>query len=188
MTGLVRASRVNLSPQIYSIAEGRVVILGIDPGIASCGWAVVDRSRPIDCGTLVTERDSSLDRSVDLARRTQSIGLDVASLVDKYGCHCVVAESALLHGNVRAAAGQLACWGALTAITAVRGLRLLSVRAVDWQRAVMGEGKIKYDVVAKSVTSFAGPLIDRVPKGQRTHAIDAIGIALYGLLRGGREI
>lgn len=167
------------------------MILGVDPGLASCGWAVVDprTKRVVELGVITTEHDSTIAKSTDRARRMAVVARGLHELVQTYAVRTVAAEAMLLFGNVAAATAQSLCWGTLIAVAERHGCEILEVVARDWQRAVLpGEGRIKYEGVKDKLAKFVGARVLRFPKDLQTHALDAVGVAVYASLRSTRRV
>lgn len=162
------------------------MILAVDPGLASCGWAVVEQTsaRVIDFGVITTEPDKAIPKSTDRARRAATLARELDARAALHRCDVISAESMLLFGNVNAATSQVLCWGALIALAHVHGMGVVEVRAKDWQHAVMpGTKKVSYPKLERALTSFVGSRIERIEKQLRTHALDAVGIGIYTALR-----
>ncbi|HVK89495.1 MAG TPA: crossover junction endodeoxyribonuclease RuvC [Kofleriaceae bacterium] len=161
------------------------MILAIDPGLAACGWAVVDPATALvaELGVLTTEPDKAIAKSTDRARRAHQLAAQLAELAAVHGCTVLAAEAMLLFGNVNAATAQVLCWGALLGVAHARGLSVVEVRAKDWQHDVVGPGKVNYARVEKKLTKHVGPRIGAIAKNLRTHALDAVAIGLYAALR-----
>jgi Holliday junction resolvasome RuvABC endonuclease subunit len=171
--------------------EAELVILGLDPGLASCGWAIVapGTGRVVDLGVIVTEPDPAIAKSTDRARRVLAIVGTMGELVATHHVTAIAAEAALTFGHVGAAAAQNLCWGAVIGLTHALGLELVEVVAKQWQRAIVpGAGKVTYALVESALAGYLGPQLERLPKAQRTHAADAVGIGLYAAFRGTRRV
>ncbi len=169
------------------------MILGIDPGYANTGWAVVrpKLGRVLACGLIITEKDKrkSTERSTDRARRMVTVARTIAQMARDHSCTTIAAEQALGHGAAAAVAANLLPWGALVGIAVMLGVELVEVPAKQWQHAVMPEctGKIDYDRLAQLLHRFtrgqaAAGLLE-VPKRLRTHVVDAVGVGLFASLR-----
>ena len=63
----------------------RIRILGIDPGLAELGWAVIEdlgtKYNLIASGTIITAHDANATRHNDLARRTNYIALELSVII-----------------------------------------------------------------------------------------------------------
>lgn len=154
--------------------------LGVDPGLASTGWAVVERAphriyRLVACGTVHTKPGTPLvDRlraiatgvyasrgSIDwdpqlLAIEALEVRRQGGERIDPTGILATAQVQGMLVGTIGT------------------GLPVTFVRASDWRRA-LGAGKGTSAEVRTAVERIVGPV-----KGS-THACDAIGVALWCL-------
>lgn len=160
------------------------MILAVDPGIASCGWAVVrpKTGRVLDLGVLVSKPAEGVDKSTDRARRIAWMADDLADVVEKYDCTAIAAEQMLFHGKINAVVSQLLPWGALLGLAAALDLDVLEVPAKTWQAAVLGR-VVSYDQLAYELRVFVANQAElkllAIARSQRTHALDAVGVGLY---------
>jgi hypothetical protein len=82
-------------------------------------------------------------------------------------------------------------WGVLVGLAVMLRAELLEVPAKVWQRAVLPTAakKVDYDDLARELTAFATGQAEqdllRVPRPERTHALDAVGIGLFVALTSG---
>jgi Holliday junction resolvasome RuvABC endonuclease subunit len=165
------------------------VILGVDPGYAHCGWAVVDGSaRVVALGVIMTEQDKDVDKSTDRARRVRLVATELVAIVRRHNCRAIAAEQALQHGAAAAIAANLLPWGALIGIAVALGLELYEVPAKTWQHAVTDRPeRIEYEDLAKSLTQHAAmncrEALAAIAKKKRTHALDGMGVGLFATLR-----
>jgi Holliday junction resolvasome RuvABC endonuclease subunit len=167
----------------------RPVILGVDPGYANCGWAVVDRSaRVVDLGVILTEQDDGVAKSTDRARRTRHVSAELVAIARRHNCKAIAAEQALQHGAAAAIAANLLPWGALIGIAVALGLELYEVPAKTWQHAVTDSPtKIAYEDLAKALAQYAAldcrEALAAIAKKKRTHALDGMGVGVFAALR-----
>jgi Holliday junction resolvasome RuvABC endonuclease subunit len=167
------------------------VILGVDPGYAKCGWAVVDRphGRVLALGLIVTTQDKSVDKSTDRARRVADVCTWLHTFAVEYGCTTIAAEQALGHGAADAVAANQLPWGGVIAVALALGAELVEVKAKVWQHAVLGieTGKVDYEKVEADLGSYvdaqAADVLKRIKKADRNHALDAVGVGLLAALR-----
>lgn len=169
--------------------------LAIDPGMAACGWAVLeapsdqhDGVLPIAVGVITTPKMPGIDRSIADARRTSIVGGELARIFAAYGCTEIAAEAWLSYGSVHAAIPQLLCWGAVLQLAGDVGVTVRSVVAKDWQHAVAPAAKKtskkhRYKLVVKAMKGFLAELLEHIEPSLQTHAIDAGGVGIYSILR-----
>lgn len=165
------------------------MILGIDPGLTTFGWAKLSsRAQVIDLGILV---QPTKKKAKDHAGRTHRQALLVDELV--HDCTTVVAE-ALSFPRFHSAVASLALsWGVILGVCTARGLRVVSVSPQKWQHAAAAQagGSIDYELLVKQlelhVRTHAAPravaALDAITVSKRSHALDAVGVALYGAVR-----
>lgn len=166
------------------------MILAVDPGYAKCGWAVVEpgTARVAALGVIVTEQDKRADKSTDRARRVVGIARQLAGIVCARKCHTIAAEQMLGHGAAAAVAANMLPWGALIGLGVALGLELREVPAKAWQHAAiaMRGRKVDYRELAQELETFvrthAEPDLLRIATGDRTHALDAVGVGLYAAM------
>lgn len=165
------------------------MILGVDPGYANCGWAVVDRSaRVVELGVIDTDLDRGIAKSTDRARRTRHVSAELVTIVRRHNCRAIAAEQALGHGAAAAVAANLLPWGALIGIAVALDLELYEVPAKTWQHAVTDRpGKIEYEDLAKALAQYAAvqcrEVLAAITNKQRTHALDGMGVGVFAALR-----
>jgi Holliday junction resolvasome RuvABC endonuclease subunit len=148
-----------------------VVILGIDPGPTSCGWAIVETRGggggvPSTCRFVAGgKREPAVDLLWPMMRST----------------HVVAIERPRGYG---AGDGQAVRMGPLMDTSYVAGMcfalawmedrQVIEMRAADWRRMICGKGAASDAAVKTSVEK----LVAGMPKRSNTHLRDAVGIAL----------
>ncbi len=167
------------------------MILGVDPGTRTLGWAVVTprTGRVVELGELF--QDETADGTATRKRCVHAQALLFDEIIARHHVTTLAAEDVSLGGppqaRVRMASSLWACWGGLCAIAALRRLELVDVNTRVWQHAVLGEkGKVDYDQVFAALAAFVtGPAaaqLEGIPKGRRTHALDAVGVGVFAAL------
>ena len=176
------------------------MILGLDTGTATCGWALLDDARCefVDLGVVVQpKRDEARTATLERERRAHNQARVITSKAP--GCSTVVVEQLSL--GIR---GKIAClsvglsWGIiLGSVAQLEALghprpRLLTIAPQRWQREVLpsAEGEVDYEELARRAAAHllrrhprASAALERIPAKHRNHAIDAAMIALVGALR-----
>lgn len=171
------------------------MILAVDPGLATFGWAVVARTGAVRaCGVLVSKPDPKRTKAADRVRRASDQAALVQRLASTYLARAIVAETMSFAPRSSASAkiGIGMSWGGLIGVAAARGVPLLDVPPKTWQRAIVpaapGESDraaIDYDQVFTALAAYVDPNatgLAAVPKGQRNHALDACGVGVYAAL------
>lgn len=154
-------------------------ILGIDPGLASCGWAVIERDDDgslscLGAGVIRTKKETGNKYFDDLLRiKALSDGLEAA--YNKWdGIQFIASESMSWPRHTRAVQSMGFCWGVIGSLFNHESI----IQRRPQQIKVDLAGKktaTKQDVeqaACLAVTDLALYLND-LPKTQRDHAADA---------------
>lgn len=147
-------------------------ILGIDPGIARCGWGVIEtqgsKFKAIDYGCFETSSRSEVEK------RLEEIYSEVSKVIKKHSVDCLAIEELFFNTNAKTAfiVGQ------------VRGVILLSASQgkipiyiytpLQVKIAVTGYGRAEKDQLGKMVKVILK--LDSVPKPDDT--ADALAVSL----------
>lgn len=163
-----------------------VLVLGIDPGFASIGIALVrllPESEEIEYLGLIRTEKSSAKRKVlaadDNFQRSRLISRRLIELMDR-GVSLVCAESMSFPRNASAAAKMSLCWGALAALAELRQLPVVQASPSEIKKKVCGEKTAsKEDVEAAMVRRYGGGVekflnASGVTKTTREHPVDAL--------------
>jgi crossover junction endodeoxyribonuclease RuvC len=151
------------------------MILGIDPGLASTGWALVERSgshlRTIDCGTLRTSPRTPH------AERLRALFDGVSEVLRRGAVGGAAVESWFIHPVSKAAMGMAEARGAVLVAIASAGVQVVEYPPTEIKLAVTGSGRAGKDQVRAMVARLTGG----DPQGD--HAADAIAAAICFLHR-----
>jgi hypothetical protein len=182
------------------------MILGIDNGTATCGWALLDETTCefVDMGVVIQpKRDDS--RTVTLERERRA-NLQAQILASKApGASTIVLEQMSFasgppcklckrrgHANAMISVGM--SWGIVLGIVAMLDPRprLLTIAPQRWQREVLPNAgrSVDYDELARIAAHHlllrhpkAVAALGRINASDRNHAVDAAMIALVAGLR-----
>ena len=114
-------------------------ILGIDPGLATMGWGVLDtdggKSQLVDCGAVITPPD------MPVYRRLHQIFLGVKELIVTYQPEEIVFEELFFAKNITTAMNVSAARGVALCACAEAGLPLYEYTPMQIKQAVTGYGK-----------------------------------------------
>lgn len=165
--------------------KGGIKILGLDPGFASVGWAVVELDgnveRLIGLGVLRTKksaRKQNVLAAADNFRRARELGRELGRLVHEHRIDVVCAEAMSFPRSSSVAAKMAMCWGVLAQLCEALALPLVQASPKDIKRAVSGSAAAsKDDVQAALSLRFpdAVGLVAGLPSGLHEHAFDAGG-------------
>ncbi len=152
------------------------VILGIDPGIATTGFAFLsgDRDSPhlIDFGVITTSPD------MDLPERLSVLAQDLQSLIDQYQPQSAFVEEVYFGSNVTSAVAVLQARGVVMRLLFDAGLQTRSFHPSSIKQNVTGHGQAdKLQMMSMVQRIFS---LDQLPTPD--DAADAIAIAYTGLL------
>lgn len=172
------------------------MILAVDPGIASCGWAIVTpgTGRVLELGVIASDRDDRFDVTADRARRADRQAEALLELVRRHDCKAIAAESVSIGGppHVRTtmALSLSLSWGVLVGLARTLGLALYEATPKVWQHAVQPDAgkKIDYDKLFAAMARYvrgqaAAEQLAALRPSHRNHALDAAGVGLLAALR-----
>jgi len=150
-----------------------VIILGVDPGLQVCGYAVVEVNpggeELIEAGVIRT------DESAGLAGRLNQIADDITSLLEKFGPKIVAVEelyshykhpkTAILMGHAR---------GVILQTAAMKEAEVKSFAATRIKKSLTGNGRASKKQMQRAIQSTLG--LSQLPKP--ADVADAIAVAL----------
>ena len=114
-------------------------ILGIDPGLATMGWGMLDtengKSRLVECGTVITPPD------MPIQRRLLHIFQGVQELITVYHPQEIVFEELFFAKNITTAMNVSAARGVALCACADSGLPMYEYTPMQIKQAVTGYGK-----------------------------------------------
>jgi crossover junction endodeoxyribonuclease RuvC len=147
-------------------------IIGIDPGLASTGWGVVERSGGkilyIDHGNIETKA------GCPQAQRLYLIMESVRSILDKYKPSESAVETLYFGRNVSSAIPVAEARGVVFAVLAEKGLVVHEFRPNEIKQGVTGVSSAEKNQVQEMVKIILG--LNETPKPD--HAADALAAAI----------
>jgi crossover junction endodeoxyribonuclease RuvC len=151
-----------------------VRVLGIDPGLGRCGWAVVERASrsttALGYGTVATRGEAVAPRLVELARRLRGV-------IAQYQPDAFAIERLFVNANVRTAMTVGQASGVALLVAAERGLPVAAYTPSQVKRAVTGSGTAPKAQIGYMVRALLK--LDTVPAPADT--ADALAVALCHL-------
>lgn len=164
------------------------MILGIDPGLATFGWARIARTgQVVDLGVL--ELPAKGKRKDHAGRSLRQAGTVLELLA---GIDLVVAEALSFPKHHAGVASLCLSWGVLVGACAARSVPIMGVRPQVWQHAAARDDASTVDYgdllmrlelhVEAHGTPEAVASLHRIAASKRTHALDAAGVGLYGVV------
>ena len=149
------------------------MVLGVDPGLTRCGYAVLRTSGPqhVEALALGVVRTSPSD---DLPTRLGELHAEIASLLREHQPDAVAVEQVFFQNNVRTAMSVGQASGVVLALAAAAGCVVVQYTPSQVKSAVAGWGGADKAQVTQMVQRRLG--LDRAPKP--ADAADAAAIAL----------
>lgn len=149
--------------------------LGIDPGLAIVGWAVLtdegsERPNLIDYGTLET------DKKLSTPARLVELEGDLSQIIEEFQPTNVAVEMPFFKLEIKAAGGVLQALGIINLVS-YRNAKIVPIflHQASW-KAHLGDGRATKKDVAEMIQTLFD--IEKMPIND---AVDAIAIAYAGL-------
>ena len=153
-------------------------VLGVDPGLGRCGWAVLDqhggRVVAAGYGTIQTGGDEVAPRLAELARRLREV-------LAAHRPEALAIERVFFNANVRTAMTVGQASGVVLLLAAEHGLPVAAYTPPQVKQAVTGTGGAPKEQVGYMVRALLG--LDAVPTPADT--ADALAVALCHLQHAG---
>ena len=154
-----------------------MIVIGVDPGIANCGWAVVwnygNAYDLLDSGVIKSKA------SMPTGDRLNSIRKHVHSLIVRWSHENVVVEMGVedvfVGRSKMAAISTGKVIGILECLSSTSGTAITIVNPIQVKTSVLGVGKGSKDEVRGRVNLLLGSNI------KYHHEADACGVAMYVL-------
>ena len=147
-------------------------ILGIDPGLASVGWGVIEYPNggpdSVAWGSVRTKSD------VPLPMRLRTIHDAVAALIEEHKPEAISVEELFFATNVKTAIVVAQARGVIVLATAHSGVPMHEYTPLQIKKAVTGRGQARKEQVQKMVAALLG--LAEIPRPD--HAADALAAAL----------
>lgn len=166
-----------------ALPEG-VAVLGVDPGFAACGVALVRLLPTVEEVALLdvirTAKDSARRRtyaSDDNLRRARELHRALDGLVVTHNVRAIAAEAMSFPRNATSAAKMSLCWGVLASIAEARELPIVQGSPQALKRAVTGSTTASKDEVEFALLKRFGNDVEGLftgPDGLREHCFDAL--------------
>ncbi len=147
-------------------------ILGIDPGLAIVGWAVLDysngRFRPVDFGAVRTAAHTPIED------RLLSIYDQIGQIIERYKPQRMSIEELFFNTNQTTAIAVAEARGVIILRAKQYGLSINEYTPLQVKQAVVGYGRAEKGQVISMVTTMLG--LSKAPKPDDT--ADAIALAI----------
>jgi crossover junction endodeoxyribonuclease RuvC len=149
-----------------------MIILGIDPGTARVGWAIVDpqhiKRESVSYGCLTTEKLESPEK------RLKNIYEDILRIIDTYTPDCLSVENLFFSTNVKTAIAVGEARGVILLAAGIRGIPVYSYSPNVVKQTICGSGKADKKQVQYMIKQIIK--LTEVPKPDDT--ADALALAL----------
>jgi crossover junction endodeoxyribonuclease RuvC len=146
--------------------------MGIDPGTATTGYGVIERTgsriKYVDCGVIVTSK------SLPMPERLLAIYNQLNAVMDKHNPESMATEQLFFSNNVSTAMNVGAAVGVVLLAAAQRHIPLREYRPVEVKMAVVGYGAAEKKQVQFMVKNLLA--LEKAPKPD--DAADALAIAI----------
>ena len=147
-------------------------ILGIDPGVATIGFGVVEaernRQRLIKCGVITTPAHTSL------SSRLEQIFRDMADLLDLFKPDAVSIEELFFNTNITTGIAVAHARGVILLACRIAGVEIFEYTPLQVKQAVTGYGKAE----KKQVMDMVKRLCNLPAPPRPDDAADAVALAL----------
>jgi len=148
-----------------------MIILGIDPGLASTGWAIVKKESSnnlVDCGCFRTA--AGLDFSTRLGHLFQA----VEDLIKRFSPEVMAVEELFFAQNVKTAIKVAQAQGVIKLAGARLGLKVAEYAPLNIKMAITGYGRGD----KKQIEFMVKKLLNLDREIKPSHAADAAAVAL----------
>lgn len=155
-------------------------VLGVDPGYASCGWAVLEvRQRgeaPLALGVVHTSQDDAEVETRARVRRSTEVVSRLWCEARERGVRWVVSEDTGFVPDAGALIKVALVIGGVIRVAHELGVGCTLVAPADVKRALRVEGKEAAAEAALRAYPGARKLAEEVKPGLRSHALDALAV------------
>jgi len=163
-------------------------VIGIDPGFANFGWAVVDlfdvQPRAVLAGLISTEKADKKQNTYaahDNVRRAREIAALLRELIEAFTPLALCLEAMSFPRSSSVAAKMAMSWGVIAAQAERFSLPIVSISPQAIKLAVASNKSASKEDVARGVAARMSGIdveVARVPRGKREHCYDAAASVL----------
>lgn len=151
----------------------KTIILGIDPGYGTCGFAVIQKEKNklslLDYGTITTQPQAYFPN------RLEEIAQDIQYLLNEYKPKIVGIEDLFFAQNVTTGLQVAEVRGIISLLSHQAGAQIIEPKPVEVKNSFCGNGKAsKRDMKKMAQITFS---LDKKPKVD--DAADAIAVAHF---------
>lgn len=146
-------------------------VLGIDPGVATTGWAILDFEKDlkvVDFGVITTKKE------VSQPDRLKEIAYDLEEIIEKFKPKYAGVELLIFYNNAKTAMIVGEARGVVLLCLAKKDIKILQFTPLQIKNSITGNGRADKKQVQENVKSICH--LDTLPKPD--DAADAIAIAI----------
>ncbi len=147
-------------------------ILGIDPGLATIGWGVIDvingKPKAVSFGVILTPKDKTLPE------RLLIIEEDLKSLIDKFKPDEIALEELFFNDNTKTAINVAEARGVILITCTKNCAKLFEYTPLQIKQALTGYGRAEKRQIQEMTKTFLN--LPKIPKPD--DAADALAVAL----------
>lgn len=152
------------------------IILGVDPGLTRCGYALIDSKSNVAISYGLFQSQPSSDPR----DRVGSIAAELRALVKEQKPQLIALERVFAQANLRSVMGVAQVSGALMSIAFDAGIPLQFFTPSEVKASVTGNGRATKDQVGLMVSRILN--LETIPKP--ADVADALAVALCASKRG----
>ena len=150
----------------------KMIILGIDPGIATVGWGVVSfekgNFRYLDCGTITTPAGMRVERRLFL------VHMALSDIIKRYTPDEISIEELFFNNNQKTAINVAQARGVLLLTAEENRIPIFEYTPLQVKQAMVGYGRAEKKQVMEMTRVFLK--LDKMPKPD--DAADALALAI----------
>lgn len=149
-----------------------MIILGIDPGLATVGFGVIRSEKnvniPLDFGVILTPKD------VPFPKRLQMIERGVKRLIEKYNPNEIALEELFFNNNQKTAIDVAQARGVIVNVCYSHTEKLFEYTPLQIKQALTGYGRAEKKQIQQMVATFLN--LKKIPRPD--DAADALAVCL----------
>jgi crossover junction endodeoxyribonuclease RuvC len=149
-----------------------MLILGIDPGYAITGWAILEKTgaklKAQDYGVIETKN------GLPHATRLLVLHQELTKIIKKFKPELLVVEELFFFKNLKTAIKVAEARGVILAIAAENGLEILEITPLQIKQALVGYGRAEKKQIQQMVKVILG--LKEIPRPD--DAADALAVAI----------
>lgn len=152
-------------------------ILGIDPGLTTCGWGVVDHGKTVSSVAYGAFTQPAGEK--DTASRLAVLHNNIAGLVEKFRPDCLAVEDLFFAANRKTAKNVLQARGVILLIAGQKNIGVVELTPLEVKRLLTTFGTASKHQVQRAVKLFLH--LKSIP--EPPDAADALAIAFVATLK-----